>query len=648
MVNGGVVTSITQDADGNNVVRFKGADNVEHSVTVATKDDVTTAPILGTKEEGGVLYWTTTAAGKTDFLKDTDGSKIPVAGRTPEVAVDKDGYWTVNGRRLTDAAGSPLKAEGKEKSLITASRATPTAMPSSRWATARRYRAPVFDAFNIVFKVGDTVLGDEYVVEDASLPLTIDYEITGEKAGETILKIMRTEKLTAAADTAAGTVAVTFGSGFEEGSFTVMLCDTEENVLIRVVRLAAKSAKPEYYGIKTAEDLRKFAEAVNSGRSYDRYRDESGDVVLLNDVDMTGTTEWTPIGTAENPFTGKFDGKGYALKNISWTADAAKSTAHGLFGVLNRATVRNLTVGAKGDKLTVTGTAGAGTAIAGVAAFATESVIESVTNNVSISFEAEDPSGVLVMLAGIAGQMTGTTIGGTSAAVKCANNGDITTGPIANTANGATGMQVGGICAYIKSAENNLIGYCTNNGRVNAPSGRGGGLAGTFEKGTIANSLNNGLVEDDAAGQYAGQTNQYGIKRMGGLVGGSTTTGCVIENCNNLGNVITHLGCRTGGFSGHNLGTIRNCKNTGAIIGNVTVDGANLHGPGWACGYNQSASLIKGCIGNGFVGDYDTYKDARQRLPRPCTPRPSATSSRTTTPRRTPWTGRCRPITTGS
>lgn len=145
---------------------------------------------------------------------------------------------------------------------------------------------------------------------------------------------MRTEKLTAAADTAAGTIAVTFGDAFEEGSFAVMLCDTEENVLIRVVRLAAKSAKPEYYGIKTAEDLRKFAEAVNSGRSYDRYRDESGDVVLLGDIDMTGTTEWTPIGTAENPFTGKFDGKGYTIKNIGWTADAAKSTAHGLFGVL--------------------------------------------------------------------------------------------------------------------------------------------------------------------------------------------------------------------------------------------------------------------------------------------------------------------------
>ena len=111
IVNGGAITSITQDAEGNDVIRFKGADNIEHSVTVATKDDVSSAPILGTKEENGVLYWTTTVDGNTDFLKDTDGSKIPVAGRTPEMAVDKEGYWTLNGRRLTDASGNPVKAE---------------------------------------------------------------------------------------------------------------------------------------------------------------------------------------------------------------------------------------------------------------------------------------------------------------------------------------------------------------------------------------------------------------------------------------------------------------------------------------------------------------------------------------------------------
>ena len=92
---------------------------------------------------------------------------------------------------------------------------------------------------------------------------------------------------------------------------------------------------------------------------------------------------------------------------------------------------------------------------------------------------------------------------------------------------------------------------------------------------------------------------------MGGLVGGSTSAECIIENCTNSGNVISHLGCRTGGFAGHNAGTIRTCKNTGAIIGNVTVAGSDYHGPGWACGYNKSASLISDCIGHGFVGDYD-------------------------------------------
>ena len=47
---------------------------------------------------------------------------------------------------------------------------------------------------------------------------------------------------------------------------------------------------------------------------------------------------------------------------------------------------------------------------------------------------------------------------------------------------------------------------------------------------------------------------------MGGLVGGSTSAECIIENCTNSGNVISHLGCRTGGFAGHNAGTIRTCR----------------------------------------------------------------------------------------
>ena len=102
------------------------------------------------------------------------------------------------------------------------------------------------------------------------------------------------------------------------------------------------------------------------------------------------------------------------------------------------------------------------------------------------------------------------------------------------------------------------------------------------------------------------------------------------------------------GFSGHNLGTIRNCKNTGAVIGNVTTDGSNLHGPGWACGYNQSASLIKGAASETASSATTTPQGRSDNGPRGhAHPRPSATNSRTTTPRRTPLTGRCRPTTTG-
>ena len=92
VVRGGAITSITVDSDGNHVISYVGGDNVEHTVTVAVKEDVSAAPLLGTKEDGGVLYWTLTSSGKTDWLKDVDGSRIPVAGRTPQLRIDDEGY----------------------------------------------------------------------------------------------------------------------------------------------------------------------------------------------------------------------------------------------------------------------------------------------------------------------------------------------------------------------------------------------------------------------------------------------------------------------------------------------------------------------------------------------------------------------------
>lgn len=86
IVNGGAITSISAGRRGQR--RHPGSMGHRQYRTTASPSPrrtiVSSAPILGTKEENGVLYWTTTVDGNTDFLKDTDGSKIPVAGVLPK------------------------------------------------------------------------------------------------------------------------------------------------------------------------------------------------------------------------------------------------------------------------------------------------------------------------------------------------------------------------------------------------------------------------------------------------------------------------------------------------------------------------------------------------------------------------------------
>ena len=56
---------------------------------------------------------------------------------------------------------------------------------------------------------------------------------------------------------------------------------------------------PAEPGIATGADLVAFAKAVNAGGSTSRWENASGEVVLLNDIDLSGLTEWTPIGAGK-------------------------------------------------------------------------------------------------------------------------------------------------------------------------------------------------------------------------------------------------------------------------------------------------------------------------------------------------------------
>ena len=606
VISSGAITNITTTEDGGYVVSYKGADNIEHSVTIASKNEVTTAPVIGTKTENGVLYWTIGG----EFLKDLDGAKVAVAGRVPSFDVNTDGYWTINGAVLNDVNGNPVKAEGKELSVISKVEKTEDGKGIITLGDGSTITVDLFEAFSIsVFDGQAEVLKQHLVTMPSNRTLTLSYVLAGPEADQTIIKITRQTALTAVLDPASKTIKVTFPAGFEEGSFNLMIADAAGNVLIRPIYIGDRAMGPDYYGIKTVEDFKKFATAVNAGASLKRFRDGNGNIILLNDLDLSGLTEWTPIGTEENPFKEVFNGQGFTLKNIAFSTDVTSQKYTGIFGVVDGGTVSNLKVGADGQAWTIKGTANNGTAVAPVVAYAKGgAVISNCTNNVDIVFaDFNNPNESLLMLSGVVALSDGATIGG-EGELTCTNNGDIVITSITNKKNGLTGVNLGGICAHASDKGKTNITACVNNGHLACPTGRSGGICATIINGTLSKCVNNGMIEDGT--QYQSDASAYDYKRMGGLVG-ATDANAVLDGCTNLGTVLTHVGCRCGGFVGHNAkGTVKNCTNgaekdlsKGNIIGDVVKDGSgNSHGPGWACGYTSSD--IKKCYGYGRVATY--------------------------------------------
>ena len=610
IVSSGAVTGITQDADGNYVIRYKDAENVEHTIHVAPMDQANTQPLIGMAQEGGVTYWTTTVGGKTSFVLDTDGKKIPVTGRTPEIGVDAEGCWTLFGQRIVDAAGKPVRAEGKAASVITAVEMQGDGTVVFTLGGGVKVTAQVLNGFDVRFDVETKT-----TVDDPSAPLTIHYTLVGETE-TSVLSIERAEGLAAALNTAAKTITVTFPADFEEGRLIVMFYDGADNVVLKPLVFTTLAGAPT--GIRSADDLKAFASALNAGKSLAKWTIE-GEIKLMGDIDMTGV-DWsdyviggkvTPSTTdankaveyamGEQVFAKVFNGDGHTIRNIDWTFDVADgNAAHGLFSALAaEGEIKNLTLE---GRIRLTGDAPQGAAIGAVVGYA-EGKLTNCRSKVAIAFEGSDAANVSVCQGGIAGYASKAVLSG------CVNDGALTCGTIANTGNGTnSGFHQGGIVGVMKET---TLTECVNNGALSAPAGRGGGIVAVATSGTATSCTNNGTVQDDVAGIFGANP---GYKRMGGLAGGASA-GMTFTACVNNGNVFSQLGCRTGGFVGHNEGKIVKCENKGIILSDHTASGSNLHGAGWAAGYNKSADLIAECIIGGRVGDWTEYKNDPSKAP---------------------------------
>lgn len=627
VINGSAITSVTQDEEGNYTIHYKDQNNVEQSLTIATKEEMPEIPVIGIKEENGKWYWSKTIKGTTSFLEDKDGSKIPVEGRTPVLDIDTDGYWTINGVRITDKNGSPVKAEGKDMSLITGVKVSEAGTVDFTLGDGTVISANIFNAFNLLFDI-ETLTQ----VEDIATPLIVNYQLIGEKASDAILEIVKCEGILATLKQDAKTITITFPENFEKGSMMMMLYDLADNVIIKPLYFEIKTEETTK-GISSAKDLMDFAQAFNSGASIAKYRDESGAIVLNNDIDMAGITSWIPIGkatttvveanktvtyTCEKAFDGIFDGKGFSIKNIDWQIDCSDGTlTYGLFGALREnAIVRNLTLGSSNHhgRLTINGDSPQGTAIGAIAGYCESATIENCINYTDIAFSGENQANRSVRVGGIAGVMNGGMIGGETAEKTCINKGDITCGQIVNIGAGAnSAFHAGGIVGFTQTATS-TVKNCRNDGNQSVPSGRGGGIVGTANGGTFIGVINNGFIQDDVKDVFASNSARYNVKRMGGLAGGIAST-VKIERSVNNGKVFSQNGCRTGGFVGHNDGVVSDCTNNGTILSDNCVVGTNLHGAGWACGYNNKADGIVNCIIGGKVGDYSLYKSNPENTP---------------------------------
>uniref|UniRef100_UPI0040269431 GLUG motif-containing protein n=1 Tax=Gemmiger formicilis TaxID=745368 RepID=UPI0040269431 len=372
------------------------------------------------------------------------------------------------------------------------------------------------------------------------------------------------------------------------------------------------------YEISTADQLKNFATAVNTGS------EQSAHAKLMNNINLSSVcgpalddgspVSWTPIGTSEeSAYIGTFNGNGHKIENLYINTTDSGADNQGLFGFVgSEGTVKDLTVSGtvSGDLYvggvvgynsgTVTNCAFSGSVsghwfVGGVVGYNGGSV-ENCYNTGAVSGSGLYVGGVVGYNSGGStvencyntgsGSVSGNFVGGVvgwndSGTVKnCYNIGEV------------SGTGVGGVVG--ENSGGSTVENCYNTGKVSGNSNQVGGVVGWNDSGTVKNCYNTGTVTG---------TDDY----VGGVVGYNSGP---VENCYNTGTVSgpdSGTGDRVGGVVGYNSGTVKNCYNTGTVTG--TDDYA-----GGVVGLNDGN--VTGCYnigevsGNSYVGGVVGYNDS--------------------------------------
>ena len=243
-----------------------------------------------------------------------------------------------------------------------------------------------------------------------------------------------------------------------------------------------------YFGIKTAEELRSFAERVNAG-------EYTLNAKLVKDIDLSETiTEanpWTAAGTWASEgvgYKGHFDGMGHTITGFNATSNR---NYFGIFGVLS--------VGAIVENFTIYGNVILNHKTGGVIGYSRDDapVVRNIHSYLNITSMAggNRPGGII-----------GTISNGTTTIENCTYSGTINCGE--RTGN------YGGIVAYVNSDVKTVLNItnCLFEGEIQngtTADGQCGGIIGynNAGKATVKNCLSVGKIttSDGNYGQIIGR-----------------------------------------------------------------------------------------------------------------------------------------------
>ena len=330
-----------------------------------------------------------------------------------------------------------------------------------------------------------------------------------------------------------------------------------------------------YTWVQNAEDLQ------NIGKDSDSLK---GNYALRHAIDLTGVTDFTPIGSEGAAFKGKLDGLGYNIFGLTLNKNNERYT--GLFGYTDGAIMGYLNLISGTDSTDMTG----GRYVGALIGYAKDTKVKSVTSTLDVT-GTSDVGGLIghaensklynlintgtisghENVGGLIGFMKGGSLGaGETNAVTDEESHNI--GRVTGIDQNGYSHNIGGLVGFASGASiGNEKGKVIYNGSAVTGGYNVGGIVGSMENSTVENAANNANIT--AAG-YVSEAYKYhgNINRTG--VGQSGHPGEKIIHSVNAANL--------GGIAGHVSGsTIQDVVNTGDVQSKeITKDGDTFYAAG--------------------------------------------------------------------